>query len=162
MGHLGYTPQSKTREFFLYSAERGTVPKFQGKGPKGARHLLDEALRLEEAGAFAVILEQVVEDVAAAVTERLGIPTIGIGSGRYCDGQVLIVNDLSGLNPEKRILARAYADLHGDLSAAFAAYRADVEEGRFPAADNARGMSTEKLEAFRAALEARDGATAEE
>lgn len=162
MGHLGYTPQSKTREFFLYSDGRGTVPKFQGKGPKGARHLLEEAQRLEEAGAFALILEQVVEEVAAAVTERLTIPTIGIGSGRYCDGQVLIVNDLSGLNPDERLLARAYANLHSELSEAFRAYRADVEEGRFPAAENARGMSSEKLAAFRAALGAQDGATAEE
>ena len=81
---------------------------------------------------------------------------------KFMTRTLLIVNDLSGLNPEKRILARAYADLHGDLSAAFAAYRADVEEGRFPAADNARGMSPEKLAAFRAALHAPDGGSPEE
>jgi 3-methyl-2-oxobutanoate hydroxymethyltransferase len=153
MGHLGYTPQSQTRDFFLYSSQRGTVPKFQGKGPKGARSLLDEALRLEDAGVFALILEQVVEEVAGIISERLSIPTIGIGSGRQCDGQVLICNDLMGLNPQKPLLARAYGELHRDMEAAFGAYRADVESGHFPAAENTQSMTPENLEKFRSDLD---------
>lgn len=156
MGHLGYTPQSKTREHFLYSQRRGTVPKFHGKGPKGARQLLDEALRLEDCGIFGLILEQVVEEVAGAISERLQIPTVGIGAGRLCDGQVLITNDLSGLNAEKRLLSAAYADLHSELSEVFKSYRRDVEQGRFPTAANVVTMDAENLKKFGEALSSDD------
>ncbi len=145
MGHLGFTPQSKTREHYLYSKERGTVPKFHGKGPRGAQDILDQARRLEDAGAFGLVLEQVTEETAQAVSGRLAIPVIGIGSGRYCDGQVLIVNDLIGLNPEVPILAKAYASLHQDLENIFRTYCREVEEGLFPGADNARQMDEDKL-----------------
>ena len=82
VGHLGFTPQSQAREFYLFSDRRGTVPKFQGKGPKGAKALIEEALRLEDSGIFALVLELVTEEAAQAVTERLSIPVIGIGAGR--------------------------------------------------------------------------------
>ena len=88
VGHLGFTPQSQAREFYLFSDRRGTVPKFHGKGPKGAKALVEQALRLEDAGVFSLVLEMVTEEAAQAVTERLKIPVIGIGAGRYCDGQV--------------------------------------------------------------------------
>ena len=145
MGHLGFTPQSKTPEHFLFSKERGTIPKFHGKGPRGAQEILDQARLLEDAGAFGLVLEQVTEETAQAVTERLAIPVIGIGSGRYCDGQVLVVNDLIGLNREVPILAKAYASLHQDLADIFRTYCREVEEGLFPSAANALQMDEDKL-----------------
>ena len=71
VGHLGFTPQSQAREFYLFSDRRGTVPKFHGKGPKGAKALVEQALRLEDAGVFALVLELVTEEAARAVTEQL-------------------------------------------------------------------------------------------
>lgn len=146
MGHLGFTPQSKTRDYYLFSKERGTVPKFHGKGPRGAQEILDESRWLEDTGIFGLILEQVTEEAAQAVAERLAIPIIGIGSGRHCDGQVLIVNDLVGLNPDVPILAKAYASLHADLVDVFRAYRREVEQGIFPTAGNTLQMDADKFQ----------------
>ena len=67
MGHLGFTPQSKTRDYYLFSEGRGTVPKYQGKGPQGAKEILDEAMMLEDAGIFAIVLEQVTEEAAQII-----------------------------------------------------------------------------------------------
>ena len=145
VGHLGFTPQSQAREFYLFSDSRGTVPKFQGKGPKGAKALVDEALRLEDAGIFALVLELVTEEAAQAVTERLAIPVIGIGAGRYCDGQVLIVHDLVGLNEKDLVLAKAYGQTHQTWLAIFNTYRREVAEGLFPTAENVAHMDPDKL-----------------
>lgn len=152
VGHLGFTPQSQARDFYLFSDQRGTVPKFQGKGPKGAKALVEEALRLEEAGIFALVLELVTEEAAQAVAERLAIPVIGIGAGRYCDGQVLIVHDLIGLNEEDLILAKAYGQSRRDWLEIFSAYRREVEEGVFPTADNVAHMDPEKRAKLRELL----------
>lgn len=149
VGHLGFTPQSSTRGFYLYSERRGTVPKFHGKGPLGAKSLLDEARRLEDSGVFSLVLEMVTEEAAQAVSENLAIPVIGIGSGRYCDGQILIVNDLMGLNSESLLIAKSYASLRGELAAIFQSYRREVEGGLFPTADHTvhmDGDSYQKLQ----------------
>ncbi len=144
VGHLGFTPQSQTRQFYLFSDQRGTVPKFHGKGPKGAKALVDHARRLEDAGAGVLILELVTEEAAQAITERLQIPVIGIGAGRYCDGQILIVHDLVGLNQEDLSLSKAYGQTRQGWSEMFVAYRREVEEGHFPTAENAAHMTPEQ------------------
>ena len=144
VGHLGFTPQSQAREFYLFSDHRGTVPKFQGKGPKGAKALVEEALQLEDAGIFALVLELVTEEAAQAVSERLSIPVIGIGAGRYCDGQVLIVHDLVGLNEENLVLAKKYGQTRQDWLDIFSTYRREVDEGLFPTADNVAHMDPDK------------------
>ena len=108
------------------------MPKFHGKGPKGAKALVEQALRLEDAGVFSLVLEMVTEEAAQAVTERLKIPVIGIGAGRYCDGQVLIVHDLVGLNEEDLILTKAYGQTRQDWIEMFKTYCREVAEGLFP------------------------------
>jgi 3-methyl-2-oxobutanoate hydroxymethyltransferase len=144
VGHLGFTPQSQAREFYLFSDRRGTVPKFHGKGPKGAKALVEQALRLEDAGVFSLVLEMVTEEAAQAVAERLKIPVIGIGAGRYCDGQVLIVHDLVGLNEEDLILTKAYGQTRQDWIEMFKTYCREVAEGHFPTAENTAHMAPEK------------------
>ena len=145
MGHLGFTPQSRDHEQYLHSDQRGTVVKVQGKGPLGAKALVDEARRLEDVGAFGLVLEEVTEEAAQSVAERLAIPVIGIGAGRFCDGQVLIVNDLVGLSSLDLRLAKSYASLRQDLLKVFQTYRQEVEQGLFPSADNALHMEPAKL-----------------
>ncbi len=124
MGHVGLTPQS------IHSLGRYKV---KGKVPAEARRIVEDAVRLEEAGAFAVVLESVPVEVAALVTRAVGIPTIGIGAGPACDGQVLVFHDVMGFStgymPK---FVRRYADLNGVMGVAIAAYAADVRAGRFP------------------------------
>ncbi|HEY8543043.1 MAG TPA: 3-methyl-2-oxobutanoate hydroxymethyltransferase, partial [Pseudothermotoga sp.] len=104
MGHLGLTPQS-VNVFGGY--------KVQGKDEKSAKYLLEEAKAIEKAGVFSIVLEMVVEETAKMITESLSIPTIGIGSGRYCDGQILVLHDLLGLNPSfLPKFAKRYANLY--------------------------------------------------
>ncbi|NKB67010.1 MAG: 3-methyl-2-oxobutanoate hydroxymethyltransferase [Candidatus Latescibacteria bacterium] len=145
MGHLGFTPQSRAHEQYLHSDRRGTVVKVQGKGPLGAKALIDEARLLEDAGVFGLVLEEVTEEAAQSVAERLAIPVIGIGAGRFCDGQVLIFNDLVGLSSLDLRLAKSYATLRGDLLEIFQTYRQEVEQGLFPSAENALHMEPAKL-----------------
>ena len=144
MGHLGFTPQSQSHDLYLFSDRRGTVARVQGKGPRGAATLIEEARRLQDAGIFGLVLEEVTEEVAQIVTQQLSIPVIGIGAGRYCDGQVLIVNDLIGLNERKMRLAKSYASWGESLAEIFGTYRREVEQGLFPTADNAVHMGEEK------------------
>lgn len=124
MGHVGLTPQS------ILSLGRYKV---RGKLAAEARRIVEEARRLEDAGAFAVVLESVPVEVAALVTRAVGIPTIGIGAGPACDGQVLVFHDVMGFStgymPK---FVRRYADLHGVMGVAIGAYAADVRAGRFP------------------------------
>ncbi len=154
MGHLGFTPQAQTSSYYVYSERRGTVPRFQGKDAAGARALLDQARRLADAGAFALVLEMVAEEAAQAIAESLEIPVIGIGSGRYCDGQVLTSVDLLGWSEHELRVARAYAEFRRGALAAMQAYRQDVLAGRFPAETNVQHMDPEELAHFRAALPA--------
>lgn len=124
MGHVGLTPQS-VRTFGGH--------KVQGKTPETAAEVLEDAQAVEDAGAFAVVLEGIPRELAALITKRLRIPTIGIGAGPACDGQILVMHDLVGLSPEPRPkFVRAYADVAGSLERAFAQYGADVRQGRFP------------------------------
>jgi 3-methyl-2-oxobutanoate hydroxymethyltransferase len=123
MAHIGFTPQSE------HSLGGYRV---QGRGD-GAERLLTDAFAVQEAGAFAVVLEMVPADVAAQVTKELHIPTIGIGAGSECDAQVMVWQDMAGLNngPKPRFVKR-YADLRAVLADAARSYADDVVEGRYP------------------------------
>jgi 3-methyl-2-oxobutanoate hydroxymethyltransferase len=122
MGHVGLTPQS----------ELVMGLRVQGRG-EAADALIDDALALEAAGAFAVVLEAVPADLAERVTKELAIPTIGIGAGIGCDAQVLVWTDMAGLTPGAPLtFVKQYADLRGILTEATRAYADDVREGRFP------------------------------
>jgi 3-methyl-2-oxobutanoate hydroxymethyltransferase len=123
MGHIGLTPQAINT--------LGKV-RVQGKNREQARQLLADALAVQEAGAFAVVLELVPEQLAAAITERLRIPTIGIGAGAGCSGQIQVINDTLGYGDWTPKHARTYADLRGTILGAITHYRADVEAGTFP------------------------------
>jgi 3-methyl-2-oxobutanoate hydroxymethyltransferase len=123
MGHIGLTPQS-VHGMGGY--------KVQGRGEEAARTLMDQAHAIEKAGAFSIVLEGVPAELGRQITESTEIPTIGIGAGPHCDGQVLVVNDLLGLSPRLPKLAKAYADLRGQIAEAARAYAKDVAEGAFP------------------------------
>ena len=122
MAHVGLTPQS-------VHALGGF--RVQGRGEAAAR-VLEQAVGLEKAGAFAVVLEAMPGEVAADITRSLQVPTIGIGAGPTCDAQVLVVNDLLGLNERLPKLAKAYADLRTTIADAATAFARDVETGTFP------------------------------
>jgi len=126
MAHIGFTPQS----------EHGLGGyRVQGRG-RAATQLLDDALALEAAGAFAVVMEMIPGDVAAEVTRQLTIPTIGIGAGAECDAQVLVWQDMAGLRTGKMArFVKQYADLHGVLLKAAQDFAADVAAGTFPGPD---------------------------
>jgi len=131
MAHLGLTPQSLNR-FGGF--------KVQGRGEEARRALLAAAEAVEEAGAFSLVLECIPADLAAEVTERLEIPTIGIGAGPACSGQVLVYHDLLGL--EERIaprFVRRYAQLGTAIREAVTAYAEDVRAGRFPGKEESYG-----------------------
>jgi 3-methyl-2-oxobutanoate hydroxymethyltransferase len=123
MAHIGLTPQSAN-----------AIGKFrvQGKSAEQARALLHDALAVQEAGAFSVVLELVPEQLAAAITERLRIPTIGIGAGPACSGQVQIINDILGTDTWQPKHAKLYANLHDTILDAVRSYAADVAAGSFP------------------------------
>ena len=123
MGHIGLTPQAINA--------LGKV-RVQGRSREQARALIHDALAVQEAGAFAVVVELVPEQLAAAITARLRIPTIGIGAGIGCAGQIQVITDVLGLGSFVPRHARPYADLRGTILAAATAYRIDVEAGAFP------------------------------
>jgi 3-methyl-2-oxobutanoate hydroxymethyltransferase len=124
LGHIGLTPQS-------IHAMGGY--RVQGRTLDSASELLADAEALEEAGAFAVVLEGIPRELAAIITRRLRIPTIGIGAGPDCDGQVLVFHDLVGLSFAPRAkFVRSYADLRETLGQAFRNFRTDVAAGRYP------------------------------
>jgi 3-methyl-2-oxobutanoate hydroxymethyltransferase len=140
MGHIGLTPQSAT----MLGGFRA-----QGRTAEKARRLLDEAMALEEAGCFALVLEAVPAPVAARISETLVIPTIGIGSGAECDGQVLVLHDLLGLYEGRSPrFAKRYADIGGDIRSALERFGAEVRSGAFPAEEHTYAMPEEELEAF--------------
>lgn len=124
MGHLGLTPQS-------VNGMGGY--RVQGRTEESARRLLDEATASEKAGAFAVVLEGVPAELGSQITHALSVPTIGIGAGPDCDGQVLVITDLLGLSdgpPPKFV--KAYANLRREMTRAVRAFAEDVERGAFP------------------------------
>jgi 3-methyl-2-oxobutanoate hydroxymethyltransferase len=140
MGHVGLTPQSATMLGGF---------KAQGRTAEKAKRLYEDALALEAAGCFAIVLEAVPAAVAARVTEALRVPTIGIGAGAECDGQVLVWHDLLGLYAGKapRFVKR-YADLAGEAKRALESYVDDVREGRFPEQQHTYAIPDEELDAF--------------
>ena len=146
MGHLGLTPQS-VNQLGGY--------RTQGRTITGARRLLEDSQFLQEAGCFGIVLESVPARLATLISQRLDIPTIGIGAGAGCDGQVLVTHDLLGLferfTPK---FVKQYAHLHAVMVEAFSAYISDVEGGLFPASEHTVEMPEEDWEAFLAEVEA--------
>jgi 3-methyl-2-oxobutanoate hydroxymethyltransferase len=122
MGHVGLTPQSVQQLGF----------KQQGKSESEADRILQEAMALETAGAFAIVLEHIPSPLAARITERLSIPTIGIGAGGSCDGQVLVTTDLLGLGAWKPPFAKVYVDLRSQVKQAVQAFGEEIKDGTFP------------------------------
>lgn len=137
MGHIGWTPQAKHG--------MGGKVRVQGKSRDQARALLHDALAIQEAGAFSMVLELVPEELAAAITQRLRIPTIGIGAGAGTSGQVLVVTDLLGLGSFMPRHAHPYAKLRETILEAAKSYATDVVAGTFPGRDNVNHMEAEVL-----------------
>ena len=140
MGHLGLTPQS-------VHALGGF--RVQGKALDAARVIVEDAVALADAGCFAIVLECVPDAVARMVTDAVPVPTIGIGAGRHCDGQVLVYHDLLGL--EDRVaprFVRRYASLREDATTAVERFADDVRSGRFPSSDETYHMTDRMAEAL--------------
>ncbi len=123
MGHVGLTPQS------VHGLGGYRV---QGRGEEAARRVLDQALAVEKAGAFSIVLEALPAELAREITARVQVPTIGIGAGPHCDGQVLVLTDLLGLSERIPKLAKAYADLRRVIAEAARAFAEEVAAGAFP------------------------------
>jgi 3-methyl-2-oxobutanoate hydroxymethyltransferase len=123
LGHIGLLPQS-------VQAMGGF--RVQGRTAEDAARLIEDARALDEAGVFALVLEGMPAEVARQITAAVTMPTIGIGAGPHCDGQVLVINDLLGLTEKPPKFAKAYADVRGDMQRAIASYKAEVEGGHFP------------------------------
>jgi 3-methyl-2-oxobutanoate hydroxymethyltransferase len=144
MGHLGLTPQSAT----MLGGYRA-----QGRTADKARRLLEDARTLEQAGCFSIVLEAVPAPVATRITESLTVPTIGIGSGRECDGQVLVLHDLLGLyDRHSARFVKRYAELGEAIKDALERYTADVRSGAFPGEEHTYSIPEEELAAFEAAV----------
>ncbi|HVG24158.1 MAG TPA: 3-methyl-2-oxobutanoate hydroxymethyltransferase [Thermoanaerobaculia bacterium] len=147
MGHIGLTPQSVN--------DLGGF-KLQGKNADDARRLIDEAVALERAGCFSVVLECVPSELAAIITEQITIPTIGIGAGPSCDGQVLVFHDVLGIyDGHTPKFVRQYAHVAQDMQTALEHYLADVRSGAFPdeAKESFHMASEEELKRLYAATE---------
>jgi 3-methyl-2-oxobutanoate hydroxymethyltransferase len=143
-GHIGLLPQS----------EKATGLRVQGKTATAARALLDDALALQDAGCFSIVIEGVPARLATAITTALEIPTIGIGAGADTDGQVLVSHDILGLYNERtpRFVKR-YADVGRTIGEAFRAFREDVEARRFPSMEHTYAMPEEEWKVFAAQLQ---------
>jgi 3-methyl-2-oxobutanoate hydroxymethyltransferase len=144
MGHLGLTPQS-VHQLGGFRA--------QGKTASAAKNLVDEALLLQEAGCFSLVLESIPSRLGALVSQKLDIPTIGIGAGPECDGQVLVTHDLLGLfdrfTPR---FVKQYTQLHTIIGEALREFRQEVEAGAFPTEDHSFSMTDDEWKALLASL----------
>lgn len=139
MGHVGLTPQQ-----YLHIGFR-----IQGRKTSSAIRLIEQAQKIEEAGAFSIVLESVPMEVAKEITSSLRIPTIGIGSGPYCDGQILVFHDLLGVYPrEKPSFVREYAKIGEEIEKGIRSYIEDVISGDFPSEKESFRMKPEEREAF--------------
>ncbi len=148
MGHIGLTPQS-INQLGAY--------RVQGKTPKAAQQLIDDAKALEDAGAFAVVLEVVPRVIAKMITESISIPTIGIGAGVHCDIQVLVLHDMLGLSFGKQArFVRPYADLRAVMTDAVSRYADDVRNGTYPSEAESYGLPAETAEELDIDIPARD------
>jgi 3-methyl-2-oxobutanoate hydroxymethyltransferase len=143
-GHIGLTPQSATKLGGF---------KAQGRSADAALRLLDDALALQEAGCFSIVLEAVPAPIAARITELLDVPTIGIGAGASCDGQVLVWHDMLGMysGAVPRFVKR-YADIAEEIGDALAAYAQDVRTGAFPEEQHTYAIPDEELDRFEAGV----------
>ncbi|HEV8337513.1 MAG TPA: 3-methyl-2-oxobutanoate hydroxymethyltransferase [Candidatus Polarisedimenticolia bacterium] len=146
MGHVGLTPQSVH--------DMGGF-KVQGRDSAAALAILEDALALEEAGVFSVVLEGIPAQLASLITERLSIPTLGIGAGPHCDGQVLVLHDLLGISPEPApSFVRKYAEVGAAIRQACERFASDVRTAAFPSETESYRMKPEVLEEIRSTLEA--------
>jgi 3-methyl-2-oxobutanoate hydroxymethyltransferase len=137
MGHLGLTPQS---------VHQLSGWKVQARSTEDARRVVEDALILEDAGCYAIVLEAIPSEVAQLTSQRLRIPTIGIGAGMGCDGQVLVTHDVLGLFDRfTPSFVKKYADLFSEMERAFREYIADVKEHRFPTAAHSNAMDPQAL-----------------
>ena len=139
--HLGLNPQLHARK------------GMRAKTAAAAAELVSQSVALQDAGAWIMVYEMIPEEVGRIATERLSIPTIGIGAGRYTDGQVLVAPDMLGINTFEFRHSRRYEDLHGRTLRAFEGYIADVRSGAFPGADNVRHLDEGELKALRDKLQ---------
>lgn len=138
MGHIGLTPQS-INKLGAY--------RVQGKTAEAARQLLDDARALEDAGAFAIVLEVVPREIARLITESVSIPTIGIGAGSHCDIQVLVLHDMLGLSFGKLArFVRPYANLHEVMTDAVTRYADDVRNGTYPSDEESYALPADAAE----------------
>jgi len=137
MGHLGFTPQS------IHQVGGHRV---QGRTEEAAKRLLEEAMALEEAGAFSIVLELVPQELAALITEKISIPTIGIGAGPGCDGQVLVIHDILGLFGKPLKHSKTYAQVGQMITNAALQYREEVSSGLFPTEENSFSMEEEIIQ----------------
>jgi len=137
MGHVGLTPQT---------AEQLGGFKVQGKDAESARKIIQRAKELEEKGCFSIVLECIPAPIAEMITQQLSIPTIGIGAGQYCDGQVLVTHDILGLfNRFKPKFVKQYADLETSVIQGVQRFCREVEEGKFPDASHSYSMNEREL-----------------
>ena len=144
MGHIGFQPQTT-------ALTQGY--KVQGKTFETAKQLIEDAKALEEAGAFSIALEMVSHEVSKIISESIDIPTIGIGSGLHCDGQVLVIHDILGLYEKlKPKFAKQYLSLSNDVVQAVSKFKSDVESGSFPAEENWFSMEKEEYEKLKKAF----------
>lgn len=141
--HIGYNPQI-----------HGTVAVTYGKTVSKAKELIQTAEALTDIGAKLIVLEKITEEISQIITDNLTIPTIGIGAGRFCDGQVLVINDILGLGPPFKH-AKRYQDYDHLTFEAISQYINDVENGDFPRDENVSHISTDKLERVQKWLEAK-------
>jgi len=144
MGHIGFQPQTTT----LQEGYR-----IQAKTKDAAFRLIESAKALEEAGAFSIALEMVTKEVSKIISSSIGIPTIGIGSGPDCDGQVLVVHDVLGLYEKiKPKFAKRYLELSSDIVRAVESYKNDVVSGKFPSIEHSFSMDKSELERLKREL----------
>ena len=145
MGHIGFQPQTTT-------LQEGY--KVQAKTKDAAVKLIEAAKALEEAGAFSIALEMVTKEVSKIISQSIKIPTIGIGSGPYCDGQVLVFHDLLGLYEKiKPKFAKRYLELSGEIVKAVTSYKNDVVSGKFPTSEHSFSMDKSELERLKKEVE---------
>jgi 3-methyl-2-oxobutanoate hydroxymethyltransferase len=141
MGHIGFQPQTT-------SLAQGY--RVQAKTKDAAITLIEDAKTLEESGVFSIALEMVTSEVSKIISESVSVPTIGIGSGKYCDGQVLVVHDVLGMYDKlKPKFVKQYLSLSDQITKAVASYKSDVEAGKFPSKENWFSMDKTELDKLR-------------
>lgn len=144
MGHLGLTPQRILR-FGKY--------RIRGKSAEEAQKIINDAQKLEEAGAFSIVLESIPSELGKTITEKIDIPTIGIGAGPHCDGQVLVLHDILGLSELSPKFVKKYEDLSASIEKAVEKFRDEVKSEKFPDSEHSYSMSKEELDKLKDRLE---------